>query len=219
MRLIGICFFFASTIISVGNGEDTPFWEAKWLNGASPRDLAPNLFRMTRFKRRSSKELRNSNWIRNLFDINTSALIEEFTLLFMALTPVQLSDQRDKIVWKWTLDGKFTVALAYDCQFKGSFSPFQTMPVWKATAETKCNFFSWLALNDRVLTADNMLKRNCHCNTFCSFCLCAQESTEHLLTRCSFTEAAWNLVAQHFYLLGFNSLNSPGGIDHRYQTL
>jgi hypothetical protein len=74
---------------------------------------------MTRFKRRSvSKELHNSNWIRNLFDINTSALIEEFTLLFMALTPAQLSDQRDKIVWKWTLDGKFTVPSAYDCQFK-----------------------------------------------------------------------------------------------------
>jgi hypothetical protein len=89
--------FFASTIISVGNGEDTRFWEAKWLNGASPRDLAPNLFRMARFKRRSViKELHNSNWVRNLSGINTFALIEEFSLLFMALTPVQLSDQRDK---------------------------------------------------------------------------------------------------------------------------
>jgi hypothetical protein len=81
--------FFSSTIISVGNGDDTPFWEAKWLNGTSPRDLAPNMFRMARFKRRSvNKELQNSNWIRNLSCINTSALIEEFTLLFMALAPV-----------------------------------------------------------------------------------------------------------------------------------
>jgi hypothetical protein len=52
---------------------------------------------MARFKRRSViKELQNSNWVRNLSGISTFALIEEFSLLFIALTPVQLSDQRDK---------------------------------------------------------------------------------------------------------------------------
>jgi hypothetical protein len=43
--------FFASTYIHVGDGKNTPTWEAKWLNAAAPKELAPNLFKMARFKK------------------------------------------------------------------------------------------------------------------------------------------------------------------------
>lgn len=42
--------FFASTFFTIGNGKDTPFWEAKWLNGVAPKTLAPNLYKKARFK-------------------------------------------------------------------------------------------------------------------------------------------------------------------------
>jgi hypothetical protein len=91
--------FFSYTIIIVGNGNDTPFWDAKWPNGFSPKDLAPNLFKVATYKKRSMKiESHDSNWIRNLTNINTTCMLEEFTLLFMALASVQLSEQRDVIV-------------------------------------------------------------------------------------------------------------------------
>jgi hypothetical protein len=44
--------FFASTEIQVGDGKGTPFWEARWLHGAAPKDLAPNLYKIARFKSR-----------------------------------------------------------------------------------------------------------------------------------------------------------------------
>jgi dimeric dUTPase (all-alpha-NTP-PPase superfamily) len=44
-----------------------------------------------------AKELYNLNWIRNLKDINSTALLEEFLLLFMALSDVELSKQKDSI--------------------------------------------------------------------------------------------------------------------------
>lgn len=37
-------FFFVSTTMVIGNGKNTPFWEARWLQGMAPKDLAPNLF-------------------------------------------------------------------------------------------------------------------------------------------------------------------------------
>jgi hypothetical protein len=59
--------FFASTTMQVGNGRNTPFWESKWLHDGAPKDLAPNLFKIARFKKRSvHTELKNSNWIRNV---------------------------------------------------------------------------------------------------------------------------------------------------------
>lgn len=42
--------FFKSTYITLGNGKNMPFWEAKWLNGAAPKDLAPNLYNIARCK-------------------------------------------------------------------------------------------------------------------------------------------------------------------------
>jgi hypothetical protein len=67
----------------------TPFWEAKWLDGAAPKYLAPNIYQFAHFKSRSvHDELRSSNWIKNLGNIDSTPLIEEFTLLFMALASV-----------------------------------------------------------------------------------------------------------------------------------
>jgi hypothetical protein len=55
--------FFCSSEVQVGNGRTTPFWEARWLNGFAPRELAPNLYSLARFKKRSvASELSNLNF-------------------------------------------------------------------------------------------------------------------------------------------------------------
>jgi hypothetical protein len=57
--------FFCSTIISIGDGRNTPFGEARWLDGLAPKDLAPDLYQVARFKRRTMHtEMQNDSWIR-----------------------------------------------------------------------------------------------------------------------------------------------------------
>jgi hypothetical protein len=137
--------FFCSTIISIGDGRNTPFGEARWLDGLAPKDLAPDLYQVARFKRRTMHtEMQNDSWIRNLQNISTTERMEEFILLFMAVSEVHLSNHRDEIQWKWTIDGCYIVALAYDCQFLGTMSRFPTKYLWKAKAEQKCRFFCLL---------------------------------------------------------------------------
>jgi hypothetical protein len=82
----------------------------------------------------------------------------------------------------WTIDGKYSVASAYDCQFRGSIVLFTALSIWQATTDPKCKFFAWLMMHDRVLTADNMMKKNWPCDLDCSLCLCMQETTEDMLT-------------------------------------
>jgi hypothetical protein len=51
---------FTSIVIAVGNSMNTPFWEARWLNGAAPKDLAPNIYRQAHYNYRTvHKELQN----------------------------------------------------------------------------------------------------------------------------------------------------------------
>jgi hypothetical protein len=178
----------------------------------SPKEIAPNIFKCARFKKTSAyTEINNNNWIRNLNNINSTSLIEEFILLFMALTEVNLSNDRDEIIWKWASNGKYSVSSIYDCQFRGSIIHFSATSIWQETTEPKCRFFGWLVLHDRVLTANNMIKRNWPCNYNCFLCLCMHESTEHILTQCNYTEAAWNVIATRFGLPNYNHLSVQGG--------
>jgi hypothetical protein len=71
-----------------------------------PKEFAPNLFILTRFKKRCVHyELQNLNWIKSLGNIHSPTLFDEFILLFMALEPVVLTQHKDEIKWKWTADG------------------------------------------------------------------------------------------------------------------
>jgi hypothetical protein len=58
--------------------------------------------------------------------------MEEFTILFMALAPVTLSDEPDTIKWRWIANEQYSVASVYDCQFIGAIQKFPSMKVWKS---------------------------------------------------------------------------------------
>jgi hypothetical protein len=107
------------------------------------------------------------------------------------------------------VDGQYTVSSAYDYRFIGYMTTFTPGTVWKAKIEPKCRFFSWLVLHDRVLTTDNMAKKNWPYNPVCSLCSCIQEITSHLLSQCNFTEASWNIVATASWNIMASALSLP----------
>jgi hypothetical protein len=90
--------------------------------------------------------------------------------------------------------------------FRASISTFPATPVREALIEPKCKFFAWLVLHGKILTADNTLKRNWACNHSCSLCLCMNETSDHLILGCNFSEAVWNVVAARFQLPGYHDL-------------
>jgi hypothetical protein len=187
--------FFASTVISVGNDKLTLFWEARWINGVSPKELAPKMYKQARYKHRSMHhELQHFNWIKNLTSIDSEELLNEFLLLFHTLADRQLTEDRDVIAWKWTASGEYTATSAYEAQFVGAFPRYRASSIWKARAEPRCRFFAWLAIQGKGLTTDNLLSKNWPCDPECPLCLCMEETNEHLLTACNFTEAVWDLV-------------------------
>jgi hypothetical protein len=211
--------FFNSITIQLVDGKNTPFWEARWLQGSTPKELAPNLYDLARFKYRNvHTELSNLNWIRNLMEISSEVELEEFTMLFMALSSIFLTEEKDEITWKWTSSGKFSVASAYNCQLHGAMSSFPAPAIWKATVEPRSKFFSWLVLHNRVLTVDTILKKNWSCNPICPLYFYLEETTFHILAECNFIEAAWNLTASTFNLPSFQTIAPFGGpaqwLDH-----
>jgi hypothetical protein len=91
----------------------------------------------------------------------------------------------------------------------GSSIIFPALPIWKSKTEAKCKFL--VVMHNKMLKADNVLKRNWDCNQFCSLCLCIVETVDHLLTKCNLTELVWNSVAARLGLSNYDSLNYSGG--------
>ena len=106
----------------------------------------------------------------------------------------RLTQQPDEIVWRWTADGVYTAKSAYNIQFQGIFTTFDGRTLWKAHAEGKHKFFTWLLLHSKLLTADKLMIRNWPCNPICSLCDQEFETALHLCFNCSYAKEVWHLV-------------------------
>jgi hypothetical protein len=57
-----------------------------------------------------------------------------------------------------------------------------------------------------------MLKKIWPCNSICPLCLCIQETADHLLMKCNFTEALWQGFSSMFNLPHYVVLGSLEGL-------
>jgi len=55
-------------------------------------------------------------------------------------------------------------------------------------------FFSWLLVQEKILTADKLQARNWPCNPMCLLCKIAPESALHICLQCPYAQHVWELV-------------------------
>jgi len=192
--------FAAATTITIGNGENISFWESAWLQGRRPRDIAPTVFSISRRKNRSLRAaLLNSNWVRDLNFHNahfSPAHFREYCDLWHQVSQTRLhQDIPDNITWKLTADGTFRTKSAYEAQFVGSSSTSFDNLIWKIWAPPKCKMFSWLAIQNRIWTADRLAARGWPHNTNCVLCHATQETGIHIFADCRFVKRIWDAMA------------------------
>jgi hypothetical protein len=92
--------------------------------------------------------------------ITSEVQLREYTVLWIKLQGLNLSNEDDQISWNLTASGKYSSASAYKVQFAGSFSPVDYSKLWNSKIQPKCKFFMWLRLRRRILTDDASNKRN-----------------------------------------------------------
>lgn len=190
-------FFRASTVVQLGDGNTAKFWQCSWLNGQAPRDIAPNLYKLVWRKYNTVKEdITDHHWTRGLWRMTSAIEMAEFVLLWDVVQQLTLDDNPDTIRWKWTNNGIYTAKSAYRAQLHDTYCTFNISWVWKAFAEGKHKFFTWLLLQHKIMTADKLLIRNWPCNEICSFCDQEPETAPHLCLTCYFAVKVWIKVKQ-----------------------
>jgi hypothetical protein len=85
--------FAAATRVNIGNGEKALFWEAPWLNGRRPKDIAPLIYKRSKRKNCTVyKALDDGFWVTqvNTQDGLSMDHIVQFANLWEMLQPIHL---------------------------------------------------------------------------------------------------------------------------------
>jgi len=67
--------------------------------------------------------------------------------------------------------------------------------VWRTEALPKINFFIWLLLKGKILTAENLIKRGINGPSRCPNCCNAEETMHHLFVECPFASECWRKLS------------------------
>ncbi|WVZ94534.1 hypothetical protein U9M48_040415, partial [Paspalum notatum var. saurae] len=182
--------FRASTEISLGDGSTVLFWVDHWLDGFSMDVLAPNLLRAVppRFRSRTIRDgLANRTWISDIRGTLDATMVVEYVEVWERIQTVSLSEGvPDSFHWRWTTDGVYSSASAYQACFNGSMFFLGAKFLWKANVPPKVKFFAWLAAQDRCWTAERCRRRGLQDFDDCALCVQEVESINHLLMQCSY---------------------------------
>jgi hypothetical protein len=159
--------FAVATRVTIHNGKTTKFWSSSWLQGCSLASMFPALFNHSRNKKWTVPEaMASDNWIRDMMHDMPESLSESLFMDYIQLwhlvadssfNPMDQLD--DEIVWTRTASGKYSAKSAYNIQFNGGTELEFPKAIWQVWAPSKCKFFTWLLLQNRVLDCRQIISK------------------------------------------------------------
>jgi hypothetical protein len=114
-----------------------------------------------------------------------------------------IEQREDEIIWTRTMDEEYSASSTYTIQFEGSTQSSFPCKVWKVWAPSRCKFFLWLMLQNRIWTADQLQLREWPSQYFCLLCHRNLETVTHLFSECLVVRQIWTQIANWASLSAF----------------
>jgi hypothetical protein len=126
----------------------------------------------------------------------------------IAASPFDRTDQEeDYIVWTRSANGVYSAKSAYNIQFDGGFESVFPSTIWQVWAPSRCKFFIWLLLQNRVWTVDRLLLCEWPNQYSCPLCFHNLETVDHLMQECPLACQVWIDISLWSHSPSFNPLN------------
>ena len=195
----------------MNNGQHTIFWEYRWFESAAFKYSLPDLYHISLNKKLSVVRMLmhfRSNSV-DLFgnidafssDAYILALAQQLHKFINIMESLQLNTEVDVIMWTLTANKFYSVKSCYALINDGGIRSQYNKHIWKCCASLKINIFGWLAMHDKILSEENLIKKGWSGSSNCSICDCILESSEHIFLHCPMAVAVWD-----FFLYSSSSL-------------
>ncbi|RVW89101.1 putative ribonuclease H protein [Vitis vinifera] len=187
-------------VFSVGNGRRVKFWNDNWCGNFSLSNLFPSLYAFASIKEAWLEELWDHSGDEGVWNPSFSRSfndweVEEVERLLLTIRGRRLNPLlEDRMLWKETKDGIFSVKSLYSSLASRRDVQFPYSNIWSTCVPTKVSFFAWEAYWGKVLTLDQLKKRGRSLANRCFLCGMEEESIDHILIQCSKARGLWELL-------------------------
>jgi hypothetical protein len=197
--------FSHHTRLIPGDGSRISFWGEAWCDNVPLLEVYPGLYSLASSKEASIAD--NSDLVSGSRQWNISFVrslndweVEELASLYSLLYSYNLGGGADKIWWVPNKKGKFEVKSFYSILNSSISFPFPWKSIWRTKAPPRVAFFVWSAALGKILTLDNLKRRNIVLVNRCGMCKKDEESIDHLLLHCERAQLLWNAFFGRFGL-------------------
>uniref|UniRef100_A0ACD6AF76 Uncharacterized protein n=1 Tax=Avena sativa TaxID=4498 RepID=A0ACD6AF76_AVESA len=175
----------------VGNGRKIKFWEDQWFGTSSLAIQYWDIYVIANEKSAVIADIWDGEKLRVTFRrcFNHELLIKWYGILQIAQS-IHLSGEEDAMVWKLENSGFYSVSSLYAViNFRGVL-PVYTHAVWKVKVPPKIHFFLRLISHNKILTRDNLGKRQFVDDPTCALCA-GPKTCCHIFFECVVAKAMW----------------------------
>lgn len=179
----------------VGNGKRTKFWEDHWFGTCSLATQFWDIYILVHEHNCSIADIWDGVNLKLTFrrSVDQNFLLRWYDLVHIAES-IQLSNEEDSLVWKFESKGIYSVSSMYAIvNFRG-ITPTYVPSVWKINVPPRLHVFLWLLINNKLLTRDNLNKRQSLEDLTCLFCG-EPESCSHLFFECVVAREMWRNIS------------------------
>jgi zinc-binding in reverse transcriptase len=175
--------FHRSIEFRVGNGKKTLFWEDCWLE-CPIKQLYPTLYNQSKQRDCTVEEVYRQGQWKLLFHADSIEIQHQIGQLTTRLIGIHLQNREDEV--RWTRSVKFTASAYY--RFIQNFPNINNSlsNLWLLRAPPRVLTFTWLMLQNAILTVDNLQKRGWQLANVCHMCYNAEETIPHLFIECQY---------------------------------
>ena len=195
----GVCW-------SASKNSKLNFWGDKWVKGNSLRSLVEGPLTQDEAKLTTDDMFQDGSWRWDFISFDLPNEVKEK----IYATPMQIfGDRKDSLLWKSSLDGDFSMTLAYASNFTAENNPqiFMGNWVWKVDIWPKISSFLWLCHHNSVPVRQVVAACGINCDTTCPLCNNQEETILHLLRDCPFAVSFGQAIKTPLSLLNLCHLN------------
>ena len=105
----------------LGDGRTVLFWDDRWINGQSVREIAPMLYQCIPKQRRKTRTvvegLDGNTWARDIQGTIGIHEIGQYLMLRQEIQHFTLSDKHVRLLWRWVASATYTTQFCYAATF------------------------------------------------------------------------------------------------------